>query len=76
MEQAAEVRKGKRAESVMIVDPVTLNEKALVDDALKIMAEFKIGGIPVVNKANKLVGIITNRDLRFGDQSKRPIAEV
>ncbi|MGB4204607.1 MAG: IMP dehydrogenase [Bacteroidales bacterium] len=76
MEQAAEVRKVKRAESGMIIDPVTLNEKALVGDALKIMAEFKIGGIPVVNKANKLVGIITNRDLRFETNPKRPIAEI
>jgi IMP dehydrogenase len=64
-EQAAEVRKVKRSESGMIQDPITLNLAALVGDALQIMAENKIGGIPVVNNENKLVGIVTNRDLRF-----------
>lgn len=75
-EQANEVRKVKRAENGMILDPVTIEEDALVEDALKIMAEYKIGGIPVVNHHNELVGIITNRDLRFERNPKRPAAEV
>lgn len=75
-EQAAEVRKVKRSESGMITDPVKLPETATVGDALKLMAEHKIGGIPVVNDANKLVGIVTNRDLRFERTMAKPIAEV
>lgn len=74
--QAEEVRKVKRSESGMIQDPVTLLEDAVVADAFKIMKEHKIGGIPVVNHDNKLVGIITNRDLRFQKDMKRPIADV
>ncbi len=75
-QQAMEVRKVKRAESGMILDPVTLSEEALVRDAKNMMAEFKIGGIPVVNKAQKLVGIITNRDLRFERNDDRPLSEI
>lgn len=75
-EQANEVRRVKRAENGMILDPITLNEKALVADALAIMSEHKIGGIPVINKGRKLVGIITNRDLRFERNHQRPVAEV
>lgn len=75
-EQAMHVRKVKRSESGMILDPVTLDEKATIDDALKIMAENKIGGIPVVDKSNKFMGIITNRDLRFEKNLKRPVKEV
>ena len=63
--QADQVRKVKRSESGMIIDPITLLETATLADALKIMREFKIGGIPVVDENNKLVGILTNRDLRF-----------
>ena len=63
--QAAEVRKVKRSESGMIQDPITTNEGAKVADALALMKENKIGGIPVVDKENKLLGIVTNRDLRF-----------
>ncbi|WP_029285986.1 IMP dehydrogenase [Pedobacter sp. R20-19] len=74
--QAEEVRKVKRSESGMIQDPVTLLETAVVADAFKIMKEHKIGGIPVVSSDNKLVGIITNRDLRFQKNMSRPIAEV
>lgn len=74
--QAAEVKKVKRSESGMIHDPVTLPENALVSDALHIMKEFKIGGIPVITNNRKLVGIITNRDLRFEKNLKRPIAEI
>lgn len=74
--QANEVRKVKRSESGMIQDPVTLPETAVVADALTIMKEFKIGGIPVVNSKNKLVGIVTNRDLRFEKRMSRPVKEV
>jgi IMP dehydrogenase len=63
--QADEVRKVKRSESGMIQEPVTLHEAATVADAIKIMREFHIGGIPVVDNEVKLKGIITNRDLRF-----------
>lgn len=74
--QAALVRKVKRSESGMIQDPVTLAEKALVGDALKLMAEHRIGGIPVVNGEGKLSGIVTNRDLRFEKDMAKPIADV
>lgn len=74
--QAEQVRKVKRSESGMIQDPVTLNEDALVSDAFKIMKDYSIGGIPVVNHAMILVGIITNRDLRFQKDMKRPICDV
>ncbi|MCF6171051.1 MAG: IMP dehydrogenase [Bacteroidales bacterium] len=63
--QANEVRKVKRAENGMIIDPITLLVDATVADALSIMKEYSIGGIPVVDERNKLVGIVTNRDLRF-----------
>lgn len=74
--QAQLVRKVKRAESGMIIDPVTLQLDAKVGDALNMMAEFKIGGIPVVDKDHTLVGIATNRDLRFERNMTRPITEV
>ncbi len=74
--QADEVRKVKRSESGMIQDPVTLLENALVSDAFQIMKEFKIGGIPVINADKKLVGIITNRDLRFQKDMKKAVSEV
>ncbi|MCB0430442.1 MAG: IMP dehydrogenase [Flavobacteriales bacterium] len=75
-QQAGEVRKVKRSESGMIYDPVTLHEDALVRDALQIMKENKIGGIPVVNENRTLVGIVTNRDLRFEKNLDRRIDEV
>jgi IMP dehydrogenase len=75
-DQAAEVRRVKRSESGMITDPITLRENALVEDALNIMREHKIGGIPIVNEVGKLVGIITNRDLRFERNPLRPLAEI
>ncbi len=75
-EQANEVKKVKRAENGMITDPVTLHESALVEDAHRIMRENKIGGIPIVNDDGKLVGIATNRDLRFERNVYRPIAEI
>ncbi len=74
--QALQVRKVKRAENGMILDPITLAEDALVCDALAIMKEHSIGGIPVINKRNELVGIVTNRDLRFERDLIRPVTEV
>lgn len=74
--QALQVRKVKRSESGMILDPVTLSEEAIVSDALHLMKENKIGGIPVVDAKNILKGIVTNRDLRFEKDLKRPIQEV
>jgi len=74
--QANEVKKVKRAENGMILDPITLDKNALVSDAFNIMKEYGIGGIPVVDKTNKLVGIVTNRDLRFERKHDRPVAEV
>ncbi|MFZ9453885.1 MAG: IMP dehydrogenase [Bacteroidia bacterium] len=75
-EQAEQVRKVKRSESGMISDPLTLNEKALVKDAHRMMAEHKIGGIPVVNSNFVLLGIVTNRDLRFEKNMSRAITEI
>lgn len=74
--QALEVRKVKRSESGMIIDPIILGEKALVRDALILMKENKIGGIPVVDENKVLKGIVTNRDLRFEKIKDRPIIEV
>ena len=74
--QAAEVRKVKRAENGMIYDPITLHFSGSVGDALGLMKENKIGGIPVVDDSNTLVGIVTNRDLRFQEDLKRPVHEV
>lgn len=71
--QANQVRKVKRSQSGMIIDPITLNINSTVGDAAKIMKEFKIGGIPVVDQENNLIGIITNRDLRFQKNMNLPI---
>ena len=75
-QQAAEVRKVKRAESGMIIDPVTLPLTANVGDAKAAMKEFSIGGIPVVDNTGALKGIVTNRDLRFEKNNTRIITEV
>ena len=75
-QQALKVRKVKRAESGMIIDPVTLPITANVSDAKASMREHSIGGIPIVDEDGKLLGIVTNRDLRFEKNLKRPIAEV
>ncbi len=75
-DQANEVKKVKRAENGMIIDPITLKKNACVKDALDLMREFKIGGIPVIDDENHLVGIITNRDLRFERNHNRPVSEV
>jgi len=74
--QADEVRKVKRSESGMIQDPVTLHENALLGDAFKIMKEYRIGGIPVIDGNGKLKGILTNRDLRFEKDATRPVSEI
>jgi IMP dehydrogenase len=74
--QAQEVRRVKRSESGMIMDPVTLSENATIADALLLMHENKIGGIPVVSSNGTLAGIVTNRDLRFEKNHKRPIREI
>ena len=75
-EQARQVATVKRAENGMISNPVTINRDAKVKDALNIMAEYKIGGIPVVDNENNLVGIVTNRDLRFEKDMDKQINEV
>ncbi len=75
-EQADKVRKVKRSESGLIIDPVTLPTTALVADAKKIMHEYRIGGIPIVDDAGLLIGIVTNRDLRFEKNEGRPLMEV
>ena len=75
-EQAEEVDKVKRSESGMIVDPVTINERALVSEALAIMGRYKISGVPVINETGTLVGIITNRDLRFETRFDIPVSEI
>ncbi len=74
--QMEQVRKVKRAENGMIYDPVTIRECATVGDALNLMKENHIGGIPVVDERGMLCGIVTNRDLRFQDNMKTPISEV
>jgi IMP dehydrogenase len=75
-QQANQVKRVKRAESVMIHDPITILRNGTVADALNLMKEFKIGGIPVIDEKGLLIGIVTNRDLRFENNMQRPIAEV
>lgn len=75
-QQMEHVRKVKRSESGMIYDPIVIGPEAYVGDALRLMAENSIGGIPVVDKKHKLIGIVTNRDLRFVDNDSTPITEV
>ncbi len=74
--QAEQVRSVKRSESGMIIDPVTLKDDAKVKDALQLMSLHRIGGIPVIDGKNKLVGILTNRDLRFEAYPEKPISEI
>ena len=74
--QTNQVRKVKRSQSGMILDPVTLDVNSLVRDAINIMKEYKIGGIPVVSKGKKLIGIITNRDLRFQKEVNIPVKNI
>ncbi len=75
-QQAEQVRSVKRSESGMIIDPVTLTADALVNDALVLMRKYKIGGIPIVDGHNTLIGILTNRDLRFETQLLKPITQL
>lgn len=74
--QARQVREVKRAENGMIYEPVTIHPDATVGDALAMMKEYRIGGIPVVNNENILIGIVTNRDLRFQENMRTPIRDV
>ena len=74
--QADKVKRVKRAESGMIIDPVTLPLDSTVSDAKSYMKEYSIGGIPIVDNKKKLIGIVTNRDLRFEKDNSRPISEV
>src|SRR6201996_1067368 len=74
--QVEQVRKVKRSESGMIIDPITLHEESTIGDALRLMKENKIGGIPIVDEGKKLVGILTNRDLRFETDKTRKVSEV
>ena len=74
--QAKEVRTVKRSESGMILDPVTLSNNCKVADAKRMMKEFRIGGIPIIDDNSKLLGIVTNRDLRFIKNDKLSIEDV
>lgn len=75
-QQCEQVRRVKRAENGMIYDPVTINREATVGDALAMMKKHHIGGIPVVDEGGYLIGIVTNRDLRFREEMQQPISEV
>lgn len=75
-DQAAQVRKVKRSESGMIIDPITLPTNATIREALQMMKEYKIGGIPIIDRAGKLVGILTNRDLRFEEHLEKKVSDV
>ena len=75
-QQAEQVRKVKRSESGLIIDPITLSVEATIGEAQKIMKEHRIGGIPITDKNNTLVGILTNRDLRFETSVKKSVSEV
>ena len=74
--QAEQVRKVKRSESGMILDPVTLSIDSTIGDAMQLMKENKIGGIPIVDSEHRLAGILTNRDLRFENQKSKKVSEV
>ncbi len=75
-QQAEQVKKVKRSENGMIIDPITLQENATVGDAMRLMKEFGIGGIPIVDENQKLKGIITNRDLRFQTDYSKQVSEI
>ncbi len=75
-EQGNEVRKVKRAENIMINEPITVTKDKTVKDILELMQENKIGGIPVIDDQQKLIGIVTNRDLRFEERLSRPVVEI
>ena len=75
-DQSDKVRRVKRSESGMILDPITLSKDETVNDALNCMSEYSIGGIPIVDKSGKLIGIVTNRDLRFEKNMEKKISDV
>jgi IMP dehydrogenase len=75
-QQVEQVRKVKRSESGLIIDPITLHEHSTIGDALRLMKENRIGGIPIVDNAGIIVGILTNRDLRFENNKRRKVSEV
>lgn len=75
-QQADEVEKVKKSESGMIVDPVTISPDALISDVLELAKKYRISGVPVTDKNKKLIGIITNRDLRFETNFRRPVRDV
>ncbi len=75
-QQAYEVEKVKRAENGMIVDPITLKKDAKVKDALRLRQEYGIGGIPIIDDERKLIGLVTNRDLRFEHEMEKPLSEI
>src|ERR1700723_1540009 len=75
-QQAAEVRKVKKFEAGMVVNPVTIHPDETLADALKLMANFRISGIPVVEHGGKLVGILTNRDVRFASDPRQRVSEL
>ncbi|TAK17331.1 MAG: CBS domain-containing protein, partial [Rhizorhabdus sp.] len=75
-EQAAAVRAVKRFESGMVVNPITMRPEQTLADALELMARHRISGIPVVEADGKLVGILTNRDVRFAENPKQPVSEL
>src|SRR6266446_4911697 len=75
-QQADEVRKVKKFEAGMVVNPVTIHPDETLADALRLMAEYRISGIPVVERSGRLCGILTNRDVRFADDPRQPVAEL
>src|SRR3984957_4908553 len=75
-DQANEVRKVKKFEAGMVVNPVTIHPDETLADALRLMADHRISGIPVVETGGKLVGILTNRDVRFADDPRQPVSEL
>ena len=74
--QASEVDKVKRSESGMIIDPITLTSDKTIGDAMKLMQQYKISGIPIIDKDSKLIGILTNRDLRFEPDETLLVSEI
>src|SRR5258706_2732758 len=75
-QQEAQVRKGKKFEAGMVVNPVTIHPDENLADALSLIAEYRISGIPVVERSGRLCGILTNRDVRFADDPRQPGAEL
>src|SRR5690606_27251984 len=75
-QQAEQVRKVKRSESGLILDPITLHPDQTIKDAMLLMRENKIGGIPIIDSNDVLVGILTNRDLRFEKNTRKKVSEI